>query len=205
MQSIEHNLSLFELMLDELESYLLTSEVFWALSKRTLGSIPLPRLTLGGLMLILDELTAQTPEMKPKQKMRHERMLRKYDRTSLKWRVALEKKAVRELNSRLNLWRAYIQDVEEQSESIMDYPQEVRNRVMIEHLMNTIGSHLDLKVEIQAINALDHRIKDFVIPGKFLWDDPLQNIYPQEDFPYLYVSPRISFSDRSHNKGKAIC
>ena len=192
MQSIEHNLSLFELMLDDLEPYLLTSEVFWTLSKKMLGSIPLPRLTLGGLMLTLDELTAQMPEMNTKQKMRHERMLRRYDRTTMKWSVALEKKALRELNSRLNIWRAYIQDLEEQSELIQDYPREVRTRVMIEHLVSTIGPHLDLEAENQAINGLDHRIKDFVVPGKFLWVDPLQSIYPKEGFPYLYVSPRNS-------------
>lgn len=192
MQSIEHNLSLFELMLDEFESYLLTSEVFWTLSKKMLGSIPLPRLTLGGLMLILYELSAQTPEMNTKQKMKHERMLLKYDRTTIKWRVALEKKAVRELNSRLNIWRAYIQDLEEEPELIKDYPREVRTRVMIEHLVNTIGPHLDLEVENQALNGLDHRIRDFIVPGKFLWEDSLQDIYPQEGFPCLYMGPRNS-------------
>jgi hypothetical protein len=190
MHPIEYNLSLVDLMLDEFGNYILSSEVFWPLSKKRIGDWALPRLTLGGLMLTFDELAAQTPQMKSKQASYHERMTRTFDRLSQKWRVAIEKKASQELKARMNIWRAYLQDLEEQPRLIQDYPQEVRTRLMISHLLELLKSTPDSEDWIQAINHLDQRIDDFTIPGEFLWDNPLQQVYPKEKFPFLYRKPR---------------
>ncbi|OGO20507.1 MAG: hypothetical protein A2Z14_13575 [Chloroflexi bacterium RBG_16_48_8] len=200
MLPIEQNLSLLERMLEEFELFILSAEVFWPLAQGGIRGTPLPRLTIGGLLLILDELTALNPKMTPKQAMRHDRLLRKFEGMLEKWRVAIENKAIQELQARLNLWRAYLHDLEEQPEWIENYPREVRTRVMMEHLIAIIGPNPDLEVEFQAIKYLDDRIHNFLLPGEFIWEDPLQQLYPRDTFPFLYMRPRDSiirsFSDR---------
>lgn len=190
MHPVEYNLSLVDLMLDEFGSYILSSEIFWPLSKKRIGEMVLPRLTLGGLTLAFDELTAQMPQMNPKQVRHHERTIRAFDHLSTKWRAAIEKKASQELKARINIWRAYLQDVEEQTRLIQDYPREVRTRVMISHLSDILKSTPDFDSWKETINYLDQSLDDFIVPGEFLWDDPLQDVYPKEKFPYLYKKPR---------------
>ncbi len=193
MRSIEHNLSLLERMVEELEPFILSAVIFWPLDQKGIRGTPLPRLTFGGLLLTLDELSALNPQMTPKQVLRYDRLLQKFEGIRERWRVAVENKAIQELKARLNIWRAYLQDLEEKPDWIENYVREVRVRVMIEHLMAIIGPHPELESEFQMIKNLDHRVLDFVIPGKFIWEDSLQPVYPEEKFPYLYTKPRKSF------------
>ena len=145
-------------------------------------------------MLTLDELAAQKLQMGPKQSMQYDRLLRKFEGIRQKWQAAIENKAIQELKMRINLWRGYLNDLEEQPNWIENYPTEVRNRVMIDHLTTIIGPKPELKNEFQAISSLDHRIQDFLIPGEFIWEDSLRTIYPQDKFPYLYMKPRDAFT-----------
>jgi len=192
MLPIEQNLSLLERMLEELESYILSDEVFWPLSQKEIQGLSLPRLTFGGLMLILDELAALNSQMSTKQVLRYERLLRKYEGIFGKWRSSIEKKVIQELHARLNLWRAYLLDLEEQPERIEGYPREVRTRVMIHRLIDLIGNLDDLDVELQSLKIIDDRIHDFLSPGEFIWETSLQQIYPREQFPFLYMKTHES-------------
>ena len=181
-------------MVDELEPFLISSQIFWPLNHGGILSTSLPRLTLGGLLLTLTELAAQKSQMDSKQSMRHDRLLQKLEGIRQRWQAAVENKAIQELKTRLNLWRGYLNDLEEQSHWIENYPREVRNRVIIDHLTSSIGPHPELEIEFQTINNLDHRIQDFLISGEFIWDDSLQPFYPQDKFPYLYMKPRDAFT-----------
>jgi hypothetical protein len=194
VQPIDRNLSLLERMIEELEPFLLSKQVFWPLNHSGTLKTSLPRLTLGGLLLTLSELAALNPQMDSKQVMRYDRLLQKFEGIRQKWRTAIENKAIQELKMRLNLWRGYLNDVEEQPNWIENYPTEVRNRVMIDHLTTLIGPNPELENEFQAIGNLDHRIQDFLIPGEFIWEDSLRPSYPQEKFPYLYMKPRDVFT-----------
>jgi hypothetical protein len=192
MLSIEQNLALLEKAADEFESFILSEGIFWPLDRSGFQGASLPRLTLGGLSLTLNELAAQRQQMSTDQTSRYQNLSRKIESVREKWKVAQENKAIKELQMRINMWRAYLKDLEEKPEWIENYPQEVRTRVMVNQLIAMIGSDSDLKTEYQMIKNIDHRMRDFVRPGKFVWDDSLQPIYPQEKFPYLYMKPRKS-------------
>jgi hypothetical protein len=192
VQSIEQNLSLLEMMVDEFDSFILSAQVFWPISQHGIRGASLPRMTLGGLQLLLDELAAQYPQMDSKQARQYDRLIHKVENLRGRWQSAIEKKALRELQARLNLWGAYLNDLEDQPEWIENYLREVRNRVMIHHLIDILKHSPELEAELQMVSNLDHRLRDFVIPGKFIWEDSLQPVYPQEKFPYLYLRPRGS-------------
>lgn len=190
MHPHDYNLSLTSFMLEELEDYILSSEVFWPISKRSPTGSPLPRLTLGGLILTLNELKAQEIDMTPSQRDDHDKLLRHMESVRVKWAVGLERKAAQELRSRLNLWRAYLFDIDERVDTTENYPYEVRNRVMFEHLADLSIRQPDTKPCVDEMRNLDKRLRSFFARGDFVWDTRLENIYPQSTFWYLYGLPR---------------
>lgn len=190
MQSVDYNIFLLDIMLEEFEAYILSTVMYWPIAKKNKRSGALPRLTLGGLSLTLDELASQKSQMDREQERQYQKLLGRLDRYHSKWQVAIERKAQQELSARLNLWHAYLKDLEEKPDLVVDYPQEVRVRVMITRLFDLSGSSLDLEEKAQVVNSLDHRIGDYVKSNHFIWDEQLKHIYPKERFPYLYMSPR---------------
>jgi hypothetical protein len=190
--SIEQNLSLLERIVEEFEHYILSTQVFWPISHSGITATPLPRLTLGGLNLHLNELVSQRAQMDHEQIKRYDRLHQELEQCQKKWQATMENKAIQELRARLNLWKAYLSDLEEKPEWIEYYPKEVLNRLMIDLLLNITGSGPGLETELRMMRNLDLRIHDFIVPGKFILDDPLQSVYPREKFPYLYMRPRES-------------
>lgn len=190
MHPHEYNLNLASIMLEEIEDYILSSEVFWPLSQRSPTGSPLPRLTLGGLLLILNELKVQEIDMSPSQRTDHDKLLLQMERVRVKWAVGFERKAAQELRSRLNLWRAYLVDIEERVDTTENYPYEVRYRVIFEHLAERSIRQPETKPWVDEMQILDTRLRSFFIPGEFVWDARLEDIYPKSTFWYLYGLPR---------------
>ncbi|MES0344574.1 MAG: hypothetical protein ABUK16_10720 [Anaerolineales bacterium] len=191
MESVDYNLDLFEAMLDELEDFLLSADIFWPLAKRSKPeSSPYPRLSTGALLMTQDESLAQEAEMNTDQKARHAELQRQWKGILNKWRSALGRKSEREMGMRLNLWRAYLSDLEEGKASHFDYDRETRNRVQFTRLRTlSAGSSKTLKME-KTIRSLDARLLNLTIASEFIWDDRLRETYPESDFGFLYRQPR---------------
>jgi hypothetical protein len=190
MHPHEYNLNLASFMIEEIEDYILSSELFWPLSKRSPTGSPFPRLTLGGLMLTLNELKAQEKDLPPSHRAAYDKLLLQMERVRVKWTVGLERKAAQELRSRLNLWRAYLYDIEERVDTAENYPYEVRYRVMFEHLADLSIRQPETEPHVDEMRSLDTRLRSIFVPGTFVWDARLENIYPQTTFWYLYGLPR---------------
>ncbi len=191
MESIDYNLDLFDAMLDEIEDFILSADIFWPLAKRSKpDSPPYPRLSTGGLLMTQDESQAQEAEMNSDQKARHAKLQRQWNEILNKWRSALGRKSEREMGMRLNLWRAYLSDLEEGSASNFDYHREARNRVQFTRLRTLAASNSKtLKME-KTIRSLDARLLNLTIASEFIWDDRLREIYLEGDFGFLYRQPR---------------
>ena len=193
MHSPDYNLSLANAMLDELEPYLLSSELFWPLEQRLARGMPrFPRLTLGGLLLSIDELTAQEAELTSNQAAAWLQIQSLFAHNQVRWEVGIERKAVRELNCRLNLWRAYLMDLEEKKEGPDNYAHEARQRVMFQRLLDPASKHPEVALLNVSMLSLDSKLKAFFITGSFIWDKRLESVYPPTDFWYLYGTPRPS-------------
>lgn len=189
MHPIENNLSLLAIMLDEVEAFLLSEEIFWPLTVKSKRDAGLPRLTLGAILLILDELQAQQVGMSPPQSIQYQKLNRQVERVWLKWAAAIERKANSESRARLNMWKAFIQDLEQSPEMILDYPQEVRNRVILSRL-SEYQNKMNLMETTQILQHLDRIIWNSTSPGGFIWDEHLMPIYSPEKYPYLYRQPQ---------------
>lgn len=189
MHSIDYNLTLLSEMMGEFEEFLLSEELFWPLQKKSHEKIPFPQLSLGALQLTLDELHVLRSSMDAHHEMRFQKLLSEYERFYRSRRAAIEKKAARELTTRTNLWRAYLQDVEDDPTTLEEYTNQVRNRVLMSKL-GAISTHAGSSVEVNRFATLDAEILVNATPVDFIWDERLKPLYPVEEYPYLYMKPR---------------
>ncbi|NOR90153.1 MAG: hypothetical protein GQ524_07840 [Anaerolineales bacterium] len=191
MESVEYNLDLFEAMLDEIEDFLLSADIFWPLAKRSKpGSPPYPRLSTGGLLMTQDESLAQETEMNSDQKAQHAKLQIQWKRILNRWRSALGRKSEREMGMRLNLWRAYLSDLEEGNASHFDYHRETRNRAQFTRLRTLAASSSKTLKMGKTVRSLDARLLNLTIASDFIWDDRLRETYPEREFSFLYRQPR---------------
>lgn len=195
MHTIEYNLELGKAILEEIEPYLLSVEIFWPLNRRSKrGMAIFPRLTLGTLLLTLDQLSVQFEEMSSSQKHDWQDIQSGMERVHLKWPAVLERKAARESQTRFNLWRAYLNDLEERKETAENYRHEVRNRVIYQRLLDLQRRQSHLQDTQSAIDKLDFHLRSSFKSGSFLWDEALTTVYPSPAFWYLYGNPARSNS-----------
>ena len=186
MHSPEHNLILVRAMLEDVEDYLLSNELFWPLDPSTLRELPAhPRLTPGVLVLALEELNTQSVQMTPGQQAEYQKLNLQMQRVTRKWPEAIGRKAAREMNSRLNLWRVYINDLFDKVERPDNYVYEVRHRVIFERNREFATRQSETKEIIQAIRPIDASLQSFFTRREFIWDPRLRAAYPQKSYWFL--------------------
>ena len=178
-------------MLDELEAFVQSPDVFWPLSHTSpdTGS-PFPRLSLGVVLLTLDELRAVEPDLAPAELTATQVVEREFDRIKQKWTVAVERKALAEISQRLSIWRAYLQDLSESRSGAEDYPMEVRQRVALARLLDLAGRNPGIQPTAQSLRQLDDLLRAWFEPGEFIWDQQLKAVYTPTGFWFLFGRPR---------------
>ncbi|MEW6567136.1 MAG: hypothetical protein AB1449_03020 [Chloroflexota bacterium] len=183
-------LDLAQAMVEDLEDFLLSDEILWPITQPRRGRAVLPRLTVGGLLLAMDELAAHASGFSPAQAARAERVRMQLEALRARWTAAFARKAAREIRMRAGLWRAYLEDLEETGRGTDDYPQEVHHRVMIDRLLETAAHEPEAEALRPGTDLLDARLRSLFRPGEFVWDARLRPIYPERRFWYLYGAPR---------------
>lgn len=185
MRDTEFHLAVLEAALEELENYLLSQEVFWPVG----GKRGLPSLTLGGLELSRRALVALKGELDSEGARRSVELEKQIQMSRRKWRVAWERKAAAELKVRLNQWRAYLSDLEERSGEAQQYSQEARTRAMATYLVEAAGQDAEVRGLVATLEGLDARLRKSFRPGPFIWEQPLEALYPPEPYWFLYGLP----------------
>jgi len=183
-------LQAFTNMLSELEEYLLSPELFWPLSHRS-SAIPQDRLTLGNLLLTLDQLNALRHTWDSELEATFQKSYQLWEDAQGRWQSAIENKAGQEISSRMNLWRAYLSDLDEGQGAAFDYSSEVRNRLIIERLFDLGLSRDPWEKELQRLDQLNRSLST---PGTFIWSESLESQYPQNQYWFLYLKPRSNNS-----------
>jgi hypothetical protein len=179
MTDINKDLDYFQKGIEDLEEYLLSTELYW--------NIPgLSRLTVGGLLLA--KIRLQESLLSSDDLHLFQRLVRKLEVATTKWRVAWENKIFREIGSRLTLWQNYLMDYWNTPDDFADvYPREVRWRVMLQLLSDEVSGNFK---ERRVLDALDVRLQSSFIPGDFIWDEKLITILPAPIYWYLYGNLR---------------
>jgi len=171
--SIEKDKAYLEAGIPELGDYLLSKELYWPISAR---GFSLPRLTIGGILLAQARLEAFGERI--------EALAAQLEGVRVKWRVAWETKAGREVGARMRLWSNYLADYRHSPYQHADaYPHEVCYRVMLHLLMAELPAP---PVEQEALSQQDGALRTSLIPGDFIWDAGMQAGFPREVYWYLY-------------------
>ena len=184
MPSPEYDLRYLKAGIEQLESYLLSSDVYWSIGTRApAGETPYPQLTLGGLLLA--RLRAQSSIKTSTQQVEFEELSRRLNDLRTRWRVAWEGKASKEFHARLNLWKNFLEEYRANPETQYDrYKYEVTRRVML-HLLGAETENIP-QAQRDLLASLDLLLHTIFVSGEFIWDVSLTASFPQEQYWYLY-------------------
>lgn len=193
MQSSEYNLRLFAIQLENLETYLLSNEIFYNLNAyHPQAQPPLASLAIGAILFTTNELSCQLDMFNPKQEHTFIKLMLLWDKALLKWRANMEKKGLREIQSRINLWNAYLSDLQERKDSGRTYPYEVRHRVILTLLCDFVTQQDDVQETRAKLRAMDARLWSILLSTDFIWDQVQRGIYPRDQYRFLYGKPKPS-------------
>lgn len=167
-----------------LESYLFSNDVYWTLqASPPAGGPAYPSLTLGGMLLAQTRLSSTRVSGELQSERDH--VLQEFEAIQVHWRVAWEKKAVREFHARLNLWRDYLEEYRSNPKNNADrYLYEVNRRVML-HLLQPFAGDAP-QAEKEMLRGLDSLLKSAFLPGRFAWEDWVEPAFPAQPYWYLY-------------------
>jgi len=184
MPSFEYDARFVQSGLDQMESYLLSNDIYRPVGvSAPHGEPPYPQLTLGAVLLSL--LRAQATADSSSQNAQLTRLQNELEAWRSKWRAAWGRKAEVEFRSRLNLWRDFLEDYRQHPDANYDrYAYEVTRRVMLELLFTEID---ELPVpDSQMFSGLDSILRALFMNGNFIWEPVLRTVFPQEKYWYLY-------------------
>jgi hypothetical protein len=191
MLSPEYDLRFLGAGIEQLESYLLSTDIYRPIGIRTsIGETPYPQLTLGNLLLA--QKRAQATVQTQSQRLELNRISQELETSQSHWWVAWGKKANAEFKARLNLWKDFLEEYNQYPESNFDrYGYEVGRRVLLKILSTKVD-----KLEVadrETSSDLDRFLRTVFLPGDFIWEAKLAASFPETDFWYLYGELKRSF------------
>jgi hypothetical protein len=193
MPTFAYDLRYLQAGVDQLEAYLLASELYWPIGVNPpRGQPPYPQLTPGGLLLARQRLGAIAET--PAQQAELTRLEQRLEALQAHWRMAWGKKASHDFHARLKLWRNFLEEYREKPSAHYDrYAYEVTRRVQL-HLLAPEAIDLPL-AETQALEGLDQLLRAVFNSGAFVWDEHLAAGFPPAIFWYLYGRLRAEISE----------
>jgi hypothetical protein len=182
--SFQYELRFLEAGLDNLESYLLSNDLYWPPGiQANYGEPPYPSLTPGSILLAKKKAEIQIKESIHKTRM--DTCQVRWEQITSQWKVAWNKKSELDFQARLRLWRDFLDDLREKPEAHSDrYRYEITRRVQ-QQLLQTQQIQLEAE-QITMLSILDKRLRTILKPGLFIWETDLEVGFPPDEFWYLY-------------------
>jgi hypothetical protein len=173
-------------MLRDLEDYLMSDVLYWHVAEpNPLGS-HMPQLTIGALQEALRRATAAQTDLAIGQQQELAEAHAQHDRIRAAHPALYVNKAIRELHSRLNAWKADLDDGSRKTPGY--YAQDVHVRAKIYLLEKALGPDMPPEFQRQLEQA-DRDWFEVFVPGAFVWDPRLQPAFPKDPCWWLYGHP----------------
>ena len=184
------DLALAQAMAEELEDYLVKDDLLRQMTVRTPAGDQRPQMTGSDLLVRLYRLHGEREALTPAQRITLDQVQVSVDATIHSLRTRFVERLERDMKSRLNSLRWFIDDCrQDRKRCRSEFPYEIRNRQRIEEILKVLGDSLgdDLTSQLRQI---DERIQSMTVAGDFIWNDRLQPLFPRGVYWYLYVLPR---------------
>ena len=165
----------------QLQDYLLSDELFWPL-----GIQGYLNLTLGGLLYY--QRCAHALVVTASEQRLYQKISSELDSSRTRWRVAWQRKATWEFQSRLRQWGQALNEIRHEAEkNVPYYHSEVRTRVILSLLIPEVGELTSADQEqYESQNVL---LRTMLKTGAFIWGPELEPAFPQDEFWYLWGQP----------------
>ena len=190
MMAFENDWAFLRAALPELQGYILSSDVYRPLGQpaRMPGSVQIPQLTIGNLLLSQARLAAHfSTEEKPAELVE---IALRIEQERSTWRSNWANKAGREYTSRLNLWSQYLRELRSDPRAHASaYPTQVRHRAILRLLATEILGEIPQN-EVEQLNMLDGILGGLAQPGTFIWEPGVERAFPNDSYWFLYRTVR---------------
>lgn len=187
--SIDRDLREAAAMVKALTPYIYENELYGNIGGFFGGDMP--KLTLGGLLMRLRRLLALRGQMNDTQRAQLEQLIARNDEVRREWSVHYEGKMLREANSRLDAMKAFFDECRDNRRLCGNaYLPEAMRRTLVEELRLAMEQQHITSAELDnKVRGTDRKLRGYVEPTPFLWDQVLKDIYPQDTFWWLYHRP----------------
>jgi hypothetical protein len=143
----------------------------------------MPQLTIGALLEAITRATAAQNDLTAGQRQELEAARAQHDRIRAAHPAVYVSKAIHELHSRLDAWKANLDDESRKSKSF--YAQDARVRAKIFLLEKALGADVPFEVQKRR-EQYDLELYEVFVPGEFVWDARLQPAFPKDPCWWLY-------------------
>lgn len=180
-----HDLEIVSSMLERLENYLLSDEVYGNQGMFIEG---LPAITIGGLLMRIRRLNALRELIGKSNQKKLDTAIAQHDRLFNEWRVHYENKLRSELESRSTRVKQFIDELQETPRSvrIAFEPEQMRRTIIQEILYMIQRSNIEADGIKNDIATLDTDLKRLVKKADFSWATELETVYSPDEFWWLY-------------------
>lgn len=177
MNTSDQDKAFFEEGLEQLETYILSKELYWPSSVHTTD---FSQMSLGAMLLVRERLRGWKISG-------IQGLVMKMAGVHLKWRAAWDAKAEREIHARLELWKNYLDEAgKAPAEFHRQFPYQVRLRTILALLLEEVHASPP-----QPLVMLDNVLQRGWQNGTFIWAPEIAWIFPKNTFWYLYGNPSV--------------
>lgn len=87
---------------------------------------------------------------------------------------------------RVNQWKATVEELQENGSFDRTFSYAVRARVVAALLIDQLDTNVTRYT--RSLEIFDELLKNLTKQGEFLWESDLLQVFPQAQFPYLYLT-----------------
>ncbi|MEI8133083.1 MAG: hypothetical protein WCG34_11670 [Leptolinea sp.] len=168
---LKTDLAYIQSAVDELEMYLLSEDV--------IRQLPGISFSVGGILLAYQRISAANLEDRVLSEWKALEELRSH------WKIAWGNKCLLEMKMRLRQWGDFILGMaSDEHESSSAYRHQVRNRVILQLLVDSIPAQAETYAE--SIKRKDTILQKYSVDNDFVWEAQVQSGFSREKYWYLY-------------------
>ncbi len=170
-------------MLDGFVPYIYEGELYGKLGMN------MPRLTPGALLLRMTRLERLHNRMKDAQLRTYQALRNQFTSLTTEWQQAYRKKLAREAASRLRDLQTYLGECKDDARGCASnyLPEAVRRTIL--HEICSVLTPDELGELAAKVKGADRNLRTYARPCPFLWDEALQEAYPEDPYWWLYQRP----------------
>lgn len=183
------DLEIAEIMLDELEDYIVSDELYRTVIARTSAGDRNLNMSGGEFLARLGRLHGEREILSEAERRRLDAVQERADAIIYSLQTRFTDRLNREFKARLDGLRWFLDDCNENRAKCRgEYPFEMRNRQRIQEIRKRLGDEAAPALET-ALAQVDKRIMRTTDESQFVWDKRLESVYPPDDYWFLYRRP----------------